>query len=131
MGFIDIDGETYELPKMTLAIEDAFAEATRPGKDRKRQVADTLSLMLDLLPHDYVAARVGGDTAASVDVVALAVLAEEVWDAYRAPIDDHRSAKASEIMDEMKPILDQLTTAAAMMEKQQKGASRQGFSRVV
>ncbi|MBQ9784292.1 MAG: hypothetical protein IJW29_02205 [Clostridia bacterium] len=117
MARLDIDGAAHELPKMTLKVKEAFRDATDRRKSEREQATALLKLMKDLLPDDYVAKRLGGKTVDSIDVVELAVLTEQVWDAYQSPIEEARNARAAAKLDEMQPTIDEVRGLMDAVEK--------------
>lgn len=123
MARLDIDGAAYELPKMTLKVKEAFRDATDRRKSEREQATALLKLMKDLLPDDFVAKRLGGKTVDSIDVVELAVLTEQVWDAYQAPIEEARNARAAAKLDEMQPTIDEVR---GLMDAVEKANAQQG-----
>lgn len=134
MALIEIKGNVYELPKMTLELETRFLEAAKPTPDREKQTTEKLSIVLHALPRETVQEELGGIKASTVDVVELRVLFRKIWDAYQKPANDEAERDNAETIKQAetaKELLDQMSRAVELLEKHQAGASRQGFSRVV
>lgn len=127
MAVIYIDGNEHELPKMTLKVKEAFNAALDKRKGEREQATALFKLMKDILPDDYVCKRVGGKAVDSVDVVELAILAEEVWDAYQAPIAEARNERQRAQIAEWQPILDDMRGILEAVERGQKAQGRNAF----
>lgn len=125
--YTDRDGNRFELPKLTLSLDDAFDDAVDASKPKRERVAAQMKLLRECLGADYVAKRCGGKTADSVDVAELAVLMVEVRAAYRERESGAAMGQAMRQLEEMQPVLDDLRSVMAMMERK---PSRQGFNRV-
>ena len=126
----DRNGEAHELPKMTVKVREDFRAALSPQLGDREQATATLKLLRQLLPEDYVSKRCGGKTVDSVDVVELAILAEDVWNAYQEPLKKARQERQLAEYEAVQPIIEEVKQMSEALEKQSK-SSRQGFSRVV
>lgn len=81
MIYTDERGVSFELPKMTLALEEKY-KAVKDCTDTRERVQMQLDLMTDALGTDYVREVCGGTTADTVDIASLNVLFTSVRFAY-------------------------------------------------
>lgn len=124
MAVYEWQGTEVELPKLTLALDEAFdraADKTRPKRERAR---DAHKLLKDVLGADHVAERCGGKTLETIDVSQLWLMFGEVRDAYSERIDEAEAARIAAKLEEIAPLLDGMAKVAPLM-------ARQGFKAVL
>lgn len=128
MRYEDGNGRSFELPKLTLALDERMSEAASSGKTRREKAEAHLALMSEALGADYVAERCGGSEVDEVDLSELSRLFSEVTAAYRAPeIEDvaKQLGGLADIVGQIEKLAEQQKRVEALAN------SRQGFNRVV
>lgn len=122
MATIYIDGNEHELPKMTLALEEAFDRAADKFRPKRERARDAFKLLKDCVGIDAVAERCGGKTIETVDVVEMWGMFAEVRDAYFADMESAEIERVAAQFDSIAPLLDKMAKVAPL--------ARQGFSNV-
>lgn len=118
----------YELPKLTLRLDEALTDAIDKSKTPRERVALQLAVLCEVLSERYVAERCGGCEVEDVDVMELAALTAEVYAAYHGPAESADRARIAAQLEQMAPMLDQFERVSRVLGSAQ---TRQGFSRVV
>ena len=120
------DGRSmFELPKLTLDLEDRF-DAVRAEEDRRKSAEMKFELMADCLGADYVRSRCDAETVDDADLCELDALFIDVTIAYGM----NGYGEIASMLAELSPIMDQLERINAITGGNgHKG--RQGFRRVL
>lgn len=120
MIYKDGTGAAFQLPKMTIALQERY-DAARAASDARESASLKLQLMREALGDQYVADRCGGADVESVDVSELQVLFVDVSLAYGL----NGVAEIGSALAQLAPMLDQIERLNKITN------TRQGFSRVV
>lgn len=115
--------ETFELPSLTLALQDRY-EAARSCADRREAASLKLALMVEALGEDYVRSRCGSCDVEGVDLAELHALFIDVSMAYGL----HGFKEVEAALSSLMPLVDKLDRLNALAGKSK---ARQGFRGVV
>ena len=116
--------DSFELPKLTLALEERFAEA-RHEKDRRKSVEAKLALMTECLGRAYISERCGSTDVEQVDLSELDALFIDVTIAYNL----NGVGEVMSAMAQIAPLMEYLERINAITGGGK--GSRQGFKRVL
>lgn len=120
------DGRSaFELPKMTLALEERF-NAAREEKDRRKSAEMKFALMAECLGADYVRGRCDAESVEDADLCELDALFIDVSIAYNM----NGYGEVMSAMAELAPLVEQLERINAITGKNGH-QGRQGFRRVL
>lgn len=128
MQFTDQDGTTLDLPKLTLSLREEKQRAAQLTEDAAKFRAQ-FSWLKKVLPTEYMAQAIDGDTVDDCDTTALGVLFIDVSEAYDAPLVAKQVAqmeKQAAAFDRMGKLID----SAAKIQGMNLGNSRQVFRAV-
>lgn len=119
-------GNTFELPKLTIALAEEM-----DGVPHKGGFKETAKAMYDfvkkILPADYLKTELDGTKLDSIDIVKLRVFYDGINTAYTSALEDGRVQSMNEQIENITPMLEALDKA---MELNRQASSRQGFARV-
>lgn len=119
-------GNTFELPKLTIALAEEMDGV--PNKGGFKETAKAMyEFVKKVLPGDYLKAELDGSKLDSIDIVKLRNIYDGINTAYTSALEDGRVQSMNEQMENIAPMLDTLSKA---MELNRQASSRQGFSRV-
>lgn len=118
--------DSFELPKLTLALEERFAEA-RHEKDRRKSVEAKLALMTECLGRAYITERCCSADINEVDLSELDALFIDVTIAYNL----NGVGEVMSAMAQLAPLVEQLERINAITGSRQGANGRQGFKRVL
>ena len=122
--FYDDGAGLYELPRMTMGLQDRY-EAARTADSPREAVRLKLALMCEALGAGYVEARCGdASDVEAVDVSELNALFIDVSLAYGM----HGVGEVGAALSQLAPLLDQIERMARITGEAQ---ARQGFKRVL
>lgn len=121
--FTDENGNSFELPKLTLALQEKN-NAAKGNTDFKALVKARYEFLKAVLPTDYLNERLNGKSEVSIDVIELSKLYMLVDDAYWGEERQKQIESATAQIEQVKD----LVNAANSMAKIN---NRQGFNRVV
>ena len=107
-------GETYELPKLTLALSEATARAAAARGARERAELEW-AFLSEVLPEGALADEVGGATVEECDVVALEVCYQGVVSAYTLPMHEARARATKAQLDLVRQPLDAVSKMAPVI----------------
>ena len=107
-------GETYELPKLTLAMSEATDRVSSARAARERAELEWRFLS-DVLPDGALAPEVDGETVDTCDVVALEVCYQGVVAAYTLPMHEARARAAREQLDLVRQPLEAVSKMAPVV----------------
>lgn len=124
----DADGREFDLPKMTVALEDAYDRAADRSRPKRERARDAFKLMRDALGAEYVKEACGGGTAETVDVTRLWTLFGDVRHAYFGEAEAADMERVMAQLEGIAPMLDRMAQVSRLVEASQ---TRQGFTRVV
>lgn len=125
MAVYEWNGAEVELPKLTLALDDALDRALDRSRPKRDRAKDAHKLLRDVLGADLAAERLGGGTLDAVDVSALWLALGEVEEAYRGGVEDAEMRRVMARLEEAVPMLDKMAQIVPAL------GSRQGFKRVL
>lgn len=123
--YSDNQGQTFELPKMTLKLSAEMDRVAAAAAGAERFKAE-YEFVKKALPKEYVDARLEGKKIDDIDLVALAVLYSELDTAYAKPVLEARMSGANAQIEQMKPMLDAASSVAEISGANRK-ANRQVF----
>lgn len=121
--FTDENGNSFELPKLTMALQEKN-NAAKGNTDFKALVKARYEFLKAVLPADYLNERLNGKSEVSIDVIELSKLYMLVDDAYWG---DERRKQIESATAQMEQVKDLVNAANSMA----KINNRQGFNRVV
>ena len=121
--FTDENGNSFELPKLTLALQEKN-NAAKGNADFKALVSARYNFLKAVLPSEYLNERLNGKTESTIDVVELSKLYMLVDNAYWSEERQKQIESATAQIEQVK----ELVNAANSMAKI---SNRQGFNRVV
>lgn len=116
------DGEQFELPKLTIALQEEMEDAPK-GSNTKEQVKSIMAFLKKVLPEEYVTEALGGDKPEEVDLVALRNLYDGVDSAYTMAMTASQMRSINAQMDSVAPVLENIAKVGNLQ-------TRQGFKRV-
>lgn len=116
------DGEQFELPKLTIALQEEMENAPK-ASNTKEQVKNIIAFLKNVLPEEYVTEALGGDKPEDVDIVALRNLYDGVDGAYRAALTSAQMERIEAQMSAAMPVLENMGKLSDIQ-------ARQGFRRV-
>lgn len=126
--YVDMNGNTVELPVMTLDIVSRYEDATNCTAVRDKAVM-MLDLMRDIIDEAYLTKRLGSLDLEKIDLVELCNLFEGTSAAYGEAMRAERDAANTASIDAAERVLDKVQKMADALEAN-KGANRQVFSPV-
>lgn len=122
VAYIDREGNEFELPKLTIALQDEMQNAPK-GNDTKTQAKGIMAFLKKILPEDYVTEQLGSDKVEEIDLVALRNMYDGVDGAYTRAITESQMDRVNAQLEDVMPVLQNLEKVSALQ-------NRQGFSRV-
>lgn len=121
--FTDENGNSFELPKLTLALQEKN-NAAKGNTDFKALVKARYDFLKSVLPSEYLNERLNGKAEASIDIIELSKLYMLVDNAYWG---EERQTQVEVATAQMEQVKDLVNAANSMA----KITNRQGFNRVV
>lgn len=121
--FTDRNGEAFELPKLTVALDQQIDAAMREADARERARAQ-LAVVKACLGASYAADNLGGKSVEAVDVAALSDCVAGIRMAYRMPEIERMAAQ----IEQLAPVMEQIDRMGRILGTAQ---VRNGFKRVV
>ena len=116
-------GETYDLPKLTLALSEVTDRAASASGARERAELEW-AFLSETLPDGALADEVGGDTVETCDVVALEVCYQGVVSAYTLPMVEARAKSAKAQLDLVRQPMEAVSKMAPLIEVVGAGGAR-------
>lgn len=107
-------GETYELPKLTLALSEMTDRASAARGARERAELEW-SFLDEVLPQGALASEVDGESVDECDVVALEVCYQAVVSAYTLPMVEARSRAAKAQLDLVRQPMEAVSKMAPLV----------------
>lgn len=126
MNYIDENGASYELPKLTVSLSEEIAEGSDRSKPVRQRAEAQLSVCVKCVGSKAVARLCDGKSLETVDVSKLDALFRGVKAAYEAPAAEAALESAKVQLDALAPLLEAYKAVSELPSK----PSRQGFSRV-
>jgi hypothetical protein len=126
MRYVDGDGREFELPKLTVSLGEAIAEACSPSRPIRERAALQLGVCVECLGADYVRERCDGETLEDMDVSKLTSLTLALKAAYDAPAAEAAAEAVKAQLDAITPLIE----AYKAVSELPKAKSRQGFTMV-
>lgn len=128
MPAVNINGETIELPKLTLALQESMDKAVKAAQDNRAGLETKLKFVREVLPEELVNDALDGATVSEIDISALCMMVESINAAYTAPLIAARMEQLAQMMEPLQGMAGSLEMLANM--EPNRAMRRAGFKSV-
>lgn len=128
MPAVNINGETIELPKLTLALQESMDKAVKAAQDNRAGLETKLKFVREVLPEELVNDALDGAIVSEIDISALCMMVESINAAYTAPLIEARMEQLAQMMEPLQGMAGSLEMLANM--EPNRAMRRAGFKSV-
>lgn len=127
--FFDYNGNTFELPKLTLEQKEKLEAAVKAPSDTRAGIETKYNFVTTMLPEEYLENVLGGDNVADIDVQSLQLILADIDAAYNLPLIEAQMKKIAIVMEPLKGVTENLEALTAMTNGN-RAMRRKGFTHV-
>ena len=126
MAVINIQGEQYELPKLTLTMQERLNAATTAPANTRAGLETKLKFLQELVAPEILETVLDGSTVDDIDITELVIMVESISAAYTKPLLEERLRSIADMTKQ----LGELATSMNAIQAADKPMKRAGFTSV-
>lgn len=127
--FFDYNGNTFELPNLTLEQKEKLEAANKAPSDTRAGIETKYNFVKTMLPEEYLEDVLGGDNVSAIDVQVLQLILADIDAAYNLPLIEAQMKKIATMMEPLKGVTENLE-ALSVMTNGNREMRRKGFKLV-